>query len=72
MAWIELTDSTNHKVLVNTDQIVRIDHRFNGGSILHTVATRNKEGRLISNFEVQEDQTAIETIMSKAQIVVSR
>ncbi|WP_342162994.1 hypothetical protein [Methylobacterium sp. SD21] len=72
MAWIELTDSTNHKVLVNTDQIVRIDHRFNGGSILHTVATRNKEGRLISNFEVQEDQTTIETIMSKAQIVVSR
>jgi len=72
MAWIELTDSTNHKVLVNTDQIVRIDHRFNGGSILHTVATRSKEGRLISNFEVQEDQTTIETIMSKAQIVVSR
>jgi hypothetical protein len=72
MAWIELTDSTNHKILVNTDQIVRIDHRFAGGSVLHTVATRSGDGKLISNFEVQEDQTKIETIMSKAHIMVCR
>jgi hypothetical protein len=72
MAWIELTDGANHKILVNMDQIVRIDHRSSGGSVLHTVATRSKDGRLISNFDVQEDQTKIEMIMNKAKVVVYR
>lgn len=72
MAWIELTNSTNYKVLVNTDCIIRIDHRFPGGSVLHTMATKEKDGRLISQFEVQEDQTKIEMIMTKANVAVYR
>lgn len=72
MAWIELTDGTNHKILVNTEQLVRINHRLGGGSVLHTVAIRDQEGRIFSNFEVQEDQTKIEMIMRKSEIMVHR
>ncbi len=36
------------------------------------MATKEKDGRLISQFEVQEDQTKIEMIMTKANVAVYR